>query len=153
MNWTFFLIALAVLIVLALALVAAVLQYRVYQQNKARAVRLDQQAQEQRAQRERVNKSIQVIASSVHSDDITLTEASIRIRVLLDSLGVPDSVREEFAAFYELAEATEHIPILDDWKALPTKKKLAFDRERVTQEQFFEKRVLEAAKRIRGRLF
>jgi len=153
MNWILILMALAVLIVLALALVAGVLQYRVYQQNKARAARLDQQASEQRAQRERVNKSIQVIAQAVHSDDLTMTEASIRIRVLLDSLGVADSVREEFSAFYELAEATEHIPILDDWKALPTKKKMAFDRERITQEQFFEKRVLDAAKRIRGRAF
>lgn len=153
MSWTFILTVLAVLIVLALALVAGVLQYRVYQQNKARAARLEEQASQQRAQRERVNKSIQVIASSVPSDDITMTEASIRIRVLLDSLSVEDSVREEFSAFYELAEATEHIPILDGWKALPTKKKMAFDRERVTQEQFFEKRVLDAAKRIRGRVF
>jgi len=147
MSWTFFLTVLAVLIVLALALVAGVLQYR------ARAATLEEQASQQRAQRERVNKSIQVIASSVPSDDITMTEASIRIRVLLDSLSVEDSVREEFSAFYELAEATEHIPILDGWKALPTKKKMAFDRERVTQEQFFEKRVLDAAKRIRGRVF
>ena len=58
---------------------------------------------------------------------MTLTEGAIRVRVLLDGLSVNEDVQEEFAAFYQLAKATEHIPILEGWKQLSTKKKLAFD--------------------------
>lgn len=150
---TTLLIILAVLVVLVLAVVAAVMQYKVHKQKQDHKVLAEQQQAKSDAQRVRVNKSIQIIAQTVGTDDISLTEASIRISVLLDSLSVDDSVREEFSAFYQLTEATSHIPILDAWKKLPTKHKLKYDRERNTQEQFFEKAVLDAAKRIRGRNF
>ncbi len=144
---------LGALIVVALAIVAGVLQYKVHKLKQARRAQEKALQAESDAQRERINKSIQVIAQAVGSDDITLTEASIRISVLLDSLGVGDDVREEFAAFYELKTATEHIPFLEAWQALSKKEKFHFDRERTTQEQFHEKSVLDAAKRIRGRNF
>ncbi len=151
-TWIFLSI-LGGLIIVALAVVAGVLQYKVNKLNQARKAQEQALKAESDAQRERINKSIQVIAHSVGSDDITLTEASIRISVLLDSLGVDDEVREEFAAFYELKSATEHIPFLDAWKALSAKEQFRFDRERAIQEQFYEKNVLDAAKRIRGRDF
>lgn len=150
---TTLLIVLAILIVLILAVTAAVMQYKVHQQKQEHKALAEQQQAKSDAQRVRVNKSIQIIAQTVGTDDISLTEASIRISVLLDSLSVEDAVREEFAPFYQLAEATSHIPILDAWKELPTKHKLKYDRERNTQEQFHEKAVLDAAKRIQGRDF
>ncbi len=140
-------------VILVLVVVAGVLQYKVHQLNRARKAQEQELEAANQAQRKRINKSIQVIAQSVGSDDITLTEASIRISMLLDSLGVEDPVREEFSAFYELKTATEHIPILQAWKALSTKEKFKYDRERTTQEQFHEKAVVDAAKRIRGRQF
>ncbi|WP_027331230.1 DUF2489 domain-containing protein [Marinimicrobium agarilyticum] len=140
-------------VILILAVVAGVLQYKVHRLNRARKAQQQELEAASEAQRERINKSIQVIAHSVGSNDITLTEASIRISVLLDSLGVEDPVREEFSAFYELKTATEHIPILQAWKDLSTKQKFKYDRDRTTQEQFHEKAVVEAAKRIRGRQF
>lgn len=151
-TWIILSIVGAVIIV-ALAVVAGILQYKVHKLKQARKAQESALQAESDAQRERINKSIQVIAHSVGSDDITLTEASIRISVLLDSLGVDDEVREEFSAFYELKGATEHIPFLDAWKALSKKEQFRFDRERATQEQFHEKAVVDAAKRIRGRRF
>jgi len=153
MTLTQILTVVAVLIIVVLAAIAGVMQYKVVQLNRTRKEAEAQRDADKTAQRGRINKSIQVIAQSVGTDDITLTEASIRISVLLDSLSVEDAVREEFSAFYELAESTGHIPILDAWKKLPTKEKLKYDRERTTQEQFHEKNVLDAAKRIRGRDF
>lgn len=150
--WQWLAVAGAV-VILVLVVVAGVLQYKVHQLNRARKAQQQELEAANQAQRERINKSIQVIAQSVGSDDITLTEASIRISMLLDSLGVEDPVREEFSAFYELKTATEHIPILQAWKDLSTKQKFKYDRERNTQEQFHEKAVVDAAKRIRGRRF
>lgn len=140
-------------IILVLAAVAGFMQYKVHRMNRTRREQEQRLEQEATDQRERINKSIQIIAHSVGGDDISLTEASIRISVLMDSLSVEEPVREEFSAFYQLREATEHIPILDAWKALSPKEKFRFDRERATQEQFYEKAVVEAARRIRGREF
>ncbi|MGD8176712.1 DUF2489 domain-containing protein [Marinimicrobium sp. ARAG 43.8] len=142
-----------IVIIGVLAAVAGTLLFKVHKLNQARREqeRLQQEAVD--AQRERINKSIQVIAQAIGSDDITLTEASIRISVLLDSLGVDDAVRDEFSPFYDLKTATEHIPILEGWKALSRKEQFQYDRERATQEQFHEKAVVSAAKQIRGRVF
>ncbi len=106
-----------------------------------------------REQRERVNKSIQIIAQAIVEEQMTLTEGAIRIRVLLDGLSVNETVQKDFAAFYQLAKAAEHIPILEAWKQLSTKKKLAFDSERERLEKDHREFVLDAAARIQGHSF
>lgn len=146
-------LALAVAIVLVLAVVAAYMQYLVYRQSKRNNRAQQEQTAAAQQQRKRVNESIQILARSVEGEDLSLTEASIRIAVLLDSLGVDDSVREEFSSFYQLWEATGHIPILDNWKQLSPKEKHKFDIERAEQEAHFREFVLDAAQRIQGREF
>lgn len=154
MTLTTTLLTLATLIILVLAGIAGWLHYKLYRQNQHhKALQAEQEAQG-REQRARVNQSIQIIAQAVGTDqDLTLTEASIRISVLLDSLSVEDGVREEFSAFYQLAEATSHIPFLEGWKQLSRKEQLQYDRERQAQEDQYREFVLHAAERIRGRNF
>ncbi|MDQ2078019.1 DUF2489 domain-containing protein [Marinimicrobium sp. ABcell2] len=147
------LLVIAVVIILALAVVAVQLQYRLYKLKRDQNERQAVMEREGEAQRERVNRSIQIIAKSVGNDDITLTEASIRISVLLDSLGVEEPVREEFSAFYQLAEANSHIPILEEWRKLSPKQQFALDQQRVTQEVHYQEFILDAAQRIQGRTF
>ncbi|TQV73452.1 DUF2489 domain-containing protein [Exilibacterium tricleocarpae] len=141
------------LIILVLAVVAVRLQLQVAALKRQRQSEQLALEQAERDQRDRINKSIQIIAQGVESDQLSLTEASIRIKVLLDSLGVDDSVRAEYTAFYQLAKATDHIPILAQWKQLTLKKRVAFDRERETLEGEYRDFVLDAAKRIRGKTF
>lgn len=146
-------VILAVVIVVALAVVAGRLQYRVYLQEKDRALeqaRLDEVA---RQQRERVNKSIQILAHALQGEELTLTEASIRITGLLDSLNVSDDTRTEFSAFYQLRSLTAHIPILEAWKTLSRKEQAKFDRERLQHEESYRDFIIDAAQRIRSRRF
>ncbi|WP_111640805.1 DUF2489 domain-containing protein [Marinimicrobium alkaliphilum] len=154
MTLTTTLIILAVIIILALAGVAGWLHYKLHRQNQQHQAVQEQQAKAGREQRARVNQSIQILARAVGNDEeLTLTEASIRISVLLDSLGVEDPVREEFSAFYQLTEATSHIPFLEGWKQLSRQEQVQYDRERETQETQYREFVLEAAERIQGRDF
>lgn len=153
MQTEIILLIIAAVIILVLASIAGVLLYKVRQREREQEKVLEARRQEGEAQRGRVNRSIQIIAQSISNDDITLTEASIRISVLLDSLSVEDQVREEFSAFYQLTEATSHIPILEGWKKLTPKEQFAFDQQRVTQEAHFQEFVQDAAKRIQGRSF
>lgn len=147
----------AVTIVLTLAVIAARLVYKVHRLNQLRSRQMAElQAAEIKAvneQRERTNKSIQILARAVYQDELTLTEASIRISHLLDQLDVEESIKTEFSAFYQLRQRTEHIPILADWKKLSAREQRVFDKERLQQEAAYYDFVMDAAKRILGRQF
>jgi K+ transporter len=146
-------IILAVFIILVLTIWAGRLQYLLYQQKKRQALVQLQQDNLAREERERVNKSIQILARAVQGEELTLTEASIRISVLLDTLDVSDNVRTEFSAFYQLRERTSHIPILAAWKNLDRKQQKEFEIERLRYETTFGDFVIDAAKRIESRNF
>lgn len=138
------------------ALLAAIAGYYVYQlrrlrqQQKRQLEALQEHGEEQR---KRVNNSIRVIAIAAQNDELSLTEASIRLSVLLDSLGVEDSVRDEFSVFFQLRDATSHIPILDAWKQLTPRQQMTYDKERLEKEAQFREFVLDAAQRIQHRSF
>jgi nitric oxide reductase activation protein len=150
-------IALGVLIVLVLALIAGRLVYKVYRQQKEREEKLKVQEeanqQAQLKQRVMINKSIQILAQALHNEELTLTEASIRISGLLDSLAVSDGIKTEFSAFYQLRDKTNHIPYLEAWKSLSSTEQRRFDKERLQHEATFNDFVMDAAKRILGRNF
>ncbi len=153
MSLEIILLIIGLIIVSILAAIAGVLLYKVHKQNQAQRLLLAEKEQAIREQRAHVNRSIQILAQASQSEDLTLTEASIRISVLLDSLGVGDDVREEFSAFYQLRSLTEHIPILDGWKKLSRKEQMQFDLQRMKHEASYRDFVLDAAVRIKGREF
>lgn len=144
-------------IIVILASIAGRLVYKVHAQKKAQAAKLQEQEQAnekaQREQREWINKSIQILAQAVHKDELTLTEASIRIAGLLDSLDVHADIKTEFSAFYQLREKTSHIPYLEAWQQLSSAEQNKFDIDRLRHEATFNDFVMDAAKRIQGRDF
>lgn len=147
------LLLVAALIVFALAVVAGYYLRKLNAAQKQQAQQLADLEQAAADQRQRVNDSIQIIARTLLDDGVGLTEASIRIRVLMDALQVEQGVREEFVAFYQVAEKTSHIPILQEWKKLPRKKQFQFEVEMAKIEAEYKDFVLDAAKRILGREF
>ncbi|NHN39314.1 DUF2489 domain-containing protein [Pseudomaricurvus alcaniphilus] len=148
MNSLTILAVLAVVIVLVLAGVAIYYLLRVRKMEQERQQQLDAMAEERAAQRLRLIKSIQLIARGMLDDQLTLTEGAIRIKVMLDGLAVEEDTRQAYVAFYHLAAATDHIPILGEWKKLSTKQKLQFDSQREQLERDHREFVLDAAKRI-----
>ncbi|AQQ67775.1 hypothetical protein Mag101_09075 [Microbulbifer agarilyticus] len=146
-------LVIAGLIILVLSAVATYYVLELRAARKRQAQQLAELEAAAEAQRERVNNSIQIIAKTLLEEGVGLTEASIRIRVLLDSLQVEASVKEEFVAFYQIADKTNHIPILAEWKKLPPKERFAFEKEMFKVEEEFGDFALDAAKRILGRRF
>lgn len=147
------LVGAALLLVVGLSVYAFSLQRQVWAREavlKAQEEALEKEGQEQRV---RINRSIQIIAEGAIEGQLSLTEASIRIKVLLDSLALENSIPGQYQAFYELALATDHIPILEAWKALSTKEQREFDKQRLRLEQQHGDAVLDASKRIKGQVF
>ncbi|WP_226647713.1 DUF2489 domain-containing protein [Microbulbifer variabilis] len=152
-EFPIWLLVIAALIVFTLAVIAGYYLRKLSAAQKKQAEQLAELEQAAQEQRQRVNDSIQIIARSLLDDGVGLTEASIRIRVLLDALQVEDTVREEFVAFYTIAEKTSHIPILKEWKALPRKEQFQYELEMAQVEADYKDFALDAAKRILGRTF
>lgn len=140
-------------IVLVLGVIAAYYLSKVRQLEKQQQLQLQEQKAEHDAQRLRVNRSIQIIAQGIIDEQLSLTEGAIRIKMLLEGLSIQQDVRDTYAAFYHLSDATAHIPILEAWKALSIRKKLEFDRQRQQLESDHREFVLDAAQRILGRQF
>lgn len=143
-----YLLIAAGLIIATLAIIAG---YYLYQLRKLRERQKQAEDDAQRYALERAEKnrkSIKIIAQGLIDEQLTLTEGSIRITVLMENLPIEQSVREEFSAFRLLAEATSHIPILEDWKKLKTKQKLEFDRQRQKLESDHREFVLDASRRV-----
>ena len=157
MNMLSIVIAAGVLIIGVLALIASRLLLQVHQQKKLRERKLleleESNAKAQQEQRAWLNKSIQILAQAVGREELTLTEASIRIAGLLDALDANESIKTEFSAFYQLREKTSHIPYLDAWKNLSDAEQRKFDMERLRQEATFNDFVMDAAQRIIGKNF
>lgn len=141
------------LIIAVLAIIAGYYLWQLYRLRQTQKAQLEQAKLDSVAQRQRINTSIQVIAGSVGRHDLSLTEASIRISVLLDSLSLSKSVRDQYSAFYQLRDATAHIPILDEWKKLPLAERRALEKQRLKHEQTYGEFVQEAAKQILGKTF
>jgi hypothetical protein len=102
-----------------------------------------QQAQVDRAQVElaeqlqgknaEARQSIQIIARALLQKDLTDTEAAMRIAYLSQQVLASEAEKQQFTVFQQLAQATSHIPILDDWAFLEKseKRRLTAERESI----------------------
>ena len=100
-----------------------------------------------------LNNSVQVLAQGIIDEQLSLTEGSIRISVLLDNLKITEEERGEYSALFQLSEATSHIPILDAWKKLSKLEKKKFERERINIEEKYKEFVINAAQQLKGKTF
>jgi Protein of unknown function (DUF2489) len=157
MTFIHLLIITAITIILILSVIAIRLVYKVHSLNKVRQEKLVAQEkanqESQRNHRQWLNKSIQLLAQGLDNNELSLTEASIRISGLLDVLGADDQIKTEFSAFYQLKDKTQHIPYLEAWKNLSPAEQNKFDLERIQHEAAYQDFVSDAAKRILGREF
>jgi hypothetical protein len=157
MSIWFYLALIGSAIILVLTVIAARLLLKLRAQTKKRTAALaaieeaNQKAQVE--QRIWMNKSIHILAQALGKEDLSLTEASIRICGLLDALNVNEEVKTEFSAFYQLREKTQHIPYLEAWKALSDAEQRKFDLERLQHEATYQDFIMDAAKRIADRHF
>jgi len=143
-----FFIAIAIAIIVTLSIIAGYylwLLHRKRQDEHAAVTALEKQL-DQRYQRNL--ESIEIIARALLQEQVSLTEASIRINTLSQTLRLTEIVSEDLSVFRQLSEATAHIPIFERWRELPKKEKLAFDKERETIEGQFKEFVVVAAEKI-----
>lgn len=96
------------------------------------------------AERQKRVDSIEVLLKVANTDEMGWVEASIRIKNLLDQLGVDLSAHEDISAFYIMTEKTMHIPTHDQWSSLPKDAKRKFRKEMSKYEAELSEHLLRA---------
>nr|WP_320136157.1 DUF2489 domain-containing protein [uncultured Amphritea sp.] len=143
-----------ILIAVNLIIVAGLVVYivRLLQQQKQKRleaeVKLQKMAAEVSQHRLHLIESLQVISRAILNEEIPLTEASIRCKVLLDNLDPLLAQSETYIVFNEIFEQTKHIPRLAAWKALKGPEKLEFTAHMETLESDYNDQVVTAARSL-----
>ncbi|MFT5722459.1 MAG: hypothetical protein ACI9W6_002788 [Motiliproteus sp.] len=146
----------SLLIGVGLTIIAALvwlISRQLHAQRQARGAReqvLDEMRVKAQQQRDYLIESVRVISSAVADGQCELTEGCIRLKKLLDHLAPHLHQHESFSIFNQIYEATQHMPILDEWKKLKIKQRFALTRERETLEQRHREAILIAAKALSG---
>ena len=92
--------------------------------------------------------SIRVIAQALLQNDLSPTEAAMRIGFLAQQLNDEFKQDQSIKVFETLAMEASHLPILDAWKSLPKDEKLRLEKERLTIESKHAEQINIAAKAL-----
>lgn len=132
----FFLIILAVLIVLSLAGYAVYLWGKVKNQQALENELRKQAEQEKKARFERIIESVEVIAHAMRTEQCDPSEGVLRLKPLLDVLGKKLS---NYTAMWALYEFVQDMAILEERKALKRNERMRQDLAREAKEaELFE---------------
>lgn len=93
-------------------------------------------------------KSILFLARASIQNELSSTEASIRIQGLMEILNLNRDILERYRIFGQLRQATQHIPILDEWKKLSKKDKARLEKERLAIEEQYKDFFVDGVKRL-----
>ncbi|MDN3639711.1 DUF2489 domain-containing protein [Simiduia curdlanivorans] len=142
------LLVVAVVIVLGLAAYAAYLLLQVKKQQREQGEKLAELDAFVLDQKEKRVASIRILAQGVLDDQLSHTEAAVRITALLDVLGQGAPARQEHAALYKLTDETLHIPRMADWQALSKADQKRLEKDRLNSEAKYKDFVLASAKTL-----
>lgn len=122
--WRFFLIILAILILVSLTAYAVSLFLKLQKQKK-------QIQQAKNARYHNVVESIDIIARAMLAEQCDFSEGVLRLKPLLDVLGKKLSA---FPAMWALYQVVENMPILEARKQLKRNERMKLDLEREAKE-------------------
>ena len=125
------------LLVAGLSVYAGYLGYKLRQQRLEAEQAKQQLAEEMVAKESDARQSVQIIARALVQKDLSETEAAMRIAWLSQQIKLIEEEAQHVSVFQQLAVATSHIPILDDWAALSKSEKRRLDAERESIELNF----------------
>lgn len=148
MSETTLYILIAVNLLIVIGLIGYIIRLLQQQKQKrlANELKLQQVAAEVSKHRLHLIESLQVISRAILKEEIPLTEACIRCKVLLDNLDPQLSQAETYIVFNEVFEQTKHIPRLAAWKQLKGPEKIEFLGQMEVLESDYNDKIVNAAK-------
>ncbi|GGX75723.1 DUF2489 domain-containing protein [Saccharospirillum salsuginis] len=139
----------AVVVIGILATIAWRLQTKVWAQEKANRER---QAELDRKTAERttyVLDSLRIISANVIEEDLNLSEATIRCKVLIDYLELSEQERKPYSVLDTVFDKVQHFDTHDARKALSKTERREQDKAREAIEVEYENELKQAFSRLR----
>ena len=136
------------IVIALLAIYAIVLCVQLWKVKRVEAVKAVEEQQWVDNQKKETQESIDILVRCLLQDQLSLTEAAIRVSSLAKVLKLTEVEQQFYIPFDNLAMATSHIPILADWGKLSAKEQKRFNDEREIIEGEHKDKVLEAAERL-----
>lgn len=141
----YFLIVLAVFILLSLAGYAISLILKLRKQS-ALEHKLRQEAEKAQKERfQRIVDSIDIIARAMLAEQCDLSEGVLRLKTLMEVLALK---LEEYPAMWALYEVIEDMPILDERKTLKRNERMKLDLEREAKEAELESQIKQECQQL-----
>jgi len=140
----------AILVLVGLGGYAAFLAYRLRQQRVETEQAQIELAKELSKKEIEARQSVQIIARALVQKDLSETEAAMRIAWLSQQINLSVDEAQHVSVFTQLAGATAHIPILDDWAALSKSDKRRLDAERESIESNYREFIYASAEDLTG---
>jgi hypothetical protein len=126
---------LGIVIIAVLTAYAFFLWLKVWQQQRKDASTLHTQTLNQQRAMDSARENINIMLRVVIQEQVSLTEAAIRIMAYCRALPAEERDSNCYQPFDQLARATAHIPILDRWQALSRQEQNKLDHERQQLEE------------------
>lgn len=147
--FTTVLLALAVLIIAGLSLYAFVLLRRVRMMQAEQARQEADERAKHNEQRTYLIESLRVISANVIDEDLNLSEATIRCKVLLDALLLPEHKRQPYEILDVVYDKIQHFATHSARKDLPREERRKQDQEREMIESRYQEELLSCFKSLR----
>ncbi|WP_028863187.1 DUF2489 domain-containing protein [Psychromonas aquimarina] len=151
MDLNIVLAAVSVVIIIGLAFYAGILINKI-KVHKARNLQLQAQQAEQQAQKKQqrndnICESIRFIARATAQKQCNVSEAAIRLTVLLETLllNKPIDIQEQYPALSAMFDKVKDMPTHDERKKFPVKEIKMLDRRRQIAEAELEDAVIKEA--------
>ena len=124
---------------------ACILAFKLKDNAKRRSQPVEFQPNSQSQSQLDAQQSIRVIAQALLQNDLTPTEAAMRIGFLAQQFKPSELQAKPIQAFQSLAMDTSHLPILGAWKALSAQEKADYEKQRLAIEGSHEQDIQLAA--------
>jgi len=150
MDITYFLAAIAVVIITALSVYAGMLITKIKHGKAQIAKQLKIKTAEIKARNDHLCDSIRVIATATQQKQCGVSEATIRLSVLLETLitDTPIVIDQAFPAMSALFEKIKDMPTLEQRKEYPVKEIKRFDMRRKVYEAEYEDAIYKEVKQL-----
>jgi hypothetical protein len=150
MEFDTLLAAVSVVIILGLAFYAGILISRIKMHSEQNEQRQKQLQAEQQQRNAKICESIRIIARATVQKQCNLSEAAIRLTILLETLLVDKAIdiESEYPALSELFAKVKNMPTHELRKKVAIKELKELDKQRLLFETELEERIIKEASQL-----
>ncbi|NYS60885.1 DUF2489 domain-containing protein [Vreelandella salicampi] len=136
-----------ILVVVGIIIIAGLAAYAYTLRSEVKRREAFRTEEEQRAQQNSL-ENLDYIVGALLQEQVNITEASWRCKVLLEIIDPSLAEREEFKAFAVLYDRTRHLKTHSERNQLTPRERMREDKERMTVEDEMRGDVMAAAKEV-----